>query len=67
MKWCKSILKFCMFKKGFQRFHNKFTKCGVFHCVYDNKQMDGKGPQVMFCMFCYNNSIDVILEYNHYL
>jgi hypothetical protein len=45
-----------MFKKGFQKFHNKFTKCGVFHCYH--KEINGKDPQVMCCMFCYKNSID---------
>jgi deoxycytidylate deaminase len=45
-----------MFKKDFKDFITKFTKCGVFHCYH--KEIDGKGPQVMCCMFCYNNSID---------
>jgi hypothetical protein len=49
---------FAFKKKDFTDFITKFTKCGVFHCVYDNKEIDGKGPQVMCCMFCYKNSID---------
>jgi hypothetical protein len=47
----------------FWRFCNRFTLyVGFFYyvnnCVNANNKMDGKVPQVIFCILCYNNSID---------
>ncbi len=47
----------------FWKFHNRFTLyVGFFscvnYCVNANKKMDGKVPQVICCILCYNNSID---------
>jgi hypothetical protein len=43
----------------FWRFHNRFMLyVGFFYCVNANKKMDGKVPQFICCIFCYNMSID---------
>jgi len=29
-----------------------------FYCVNDNEEMNGKAPQIMHCVFCYNSPIN---------
>jgi len=45
-------------QRVFSRPHNISPLCWASYCVNDEKEVDGKVPQIMCCMFCYNNLID---------
>jgi hypothetical protein len=50
----KVIFRNCVSKESFENLITKLHYVGLFRCVNDNKEVDGKTPQIMYCMFCYN-------------
>jgi hypothetical protein len=39
--------------------HGKTLLCWVFYYVNDNTNVDIENPQIMHCIFCHNNPINV--------
>lgn len=55
----KSILRNYMWtQRVLWKPHNEIILYWVVYCVNENKEMDGKAPQVMCCMFYYNSPSD---------
>ncbi len=43
-------------KKNVEK-HNMNAICWVFYCMNDGKDVDGGSPQIMSCMYFYNNHV----------
>jgi hypothetical protein len=55
-------------KKNLQRYvqrkiwrgHNKNSLCWAFYCVNDGKEVEAISYQVMRCILCYDNAVNIL-------
>jgi hypothetical protein len=53
-------------QRNFWRWHNRNSLCWAFYCVNDGKEVEVASHQIMRCILCYDNVVNILIARTNY-